>query len=145
MSIDLRQPGSGDGEHQFPPGLPLRQALGGPPGDGGDGGDSGVDAGETPLGTDEDPPPPRRRKPNGDPDSSGDGGGKDFRGHKHVSMSINEWGKPIPKLELSPRVYLQKASKITHIWELWSMNVALTMSTWNGRGCDFLASGIPPV
>ena len=68
----------------------------------------------------EDPPPPRRRKPDEDPDSSGDAGGKDFRSRKHVSMSINKWAKPIPKLELPPRVHLQKASKSKQIWELWS-------------------------
>ena len=46
-------------------------------------------------------------------------------------MNINEWAKPIPKLELPPRVHLQKASKIKQIWEMWSVNVALAMSTWN--------------
>ena len=56
-----------------------------------------------PLGTVEDPPPPRHRKPNGDPESSADGGGKDFRGHKHVPMSINKRAKPKPNLELPPR------------------------------------------
>ena len=34
-------------------------------------------------------------------------------------------------LELPPRVDLQKASKVKQIWELWSLNVALAMSTWN--------------
>ena len=90
---------------------------------------SGGDEGETPLGTDEEQQQPRRPQPQGDPDSSGDGGGRDARGRKHVSMSINKWAKPIPKLELPPKVHLQKASKIKHIWELWSMNVALAMST----------------
>ena len=42
----------------------------------------------------------------GNPDSSGDGGGKDPRSRKHASMSINKWAKPIPKLELPPRVHL---------------------------------------
>ena len=35
-------------------------------------------------------------------DSSGDGDGHGFRGRKPVSMSINKWAKPIPKLELPP-------------------------------------------
>ena len=52
-------------------------------------------------------------------------------------MSINEWAKPIPKLELPPRVHLQKASKIKQIWELWPMNVALAMSTWNDVAVTF--------
>ena len=46
-------------------------------------------------------------------------------------MTINKWAKPILKLELPPRVHLQKESKIKQIWELWSVNVALAMSTWN--------------
>ena len=49
-------------------------------------------------------------------------------GHKHVSMNINKWAKPTPKLEMPPKVHLQKASKIKQICELWSMNVALAMS-----------------
>ena len=44
---------------------------------------------------------------------------------------INKWAKPLPKLDLPPRVHLQKASKVKQIWELWSVNVALAMSTWN--------------
>ena len=54
------------------------------------------------------------------PDSSGDSHGYGSRGHKHVSMSINKWAKPIQKLELPPRVHLQKASKIKQTWEVWS-------------------------
>ena len=45
-------------------------------------------------------------------------------------MMINNLAKPIPKLELPSRAHLQKASKVKQIWELWSMNVALGMSTW---------------
>ena len=52
-------------------------------------------------------------------------------------MSTNKWAKPIPKLELPPRVHRQNSSKITHIWELWSMNVALAMSTWNDAAVTF--------
>ena len=37
----------------------------------------------------------------------------------------------IPKKDLPPRIHLQKASKVKQIWELWSVNVALAMSTWN--------------
>ena len=46
-------------------------------------------------------------------------------------MMINKWAKPLPKLAFPPRVHFQKASKVKQIWELWSMNVALAMSTWN--------------
>ena len=46
-------------------------------------------------------------------------------------ITINKWAKPLPKLDLPARVHLQKASKIKQIWELWSVNVALAMSTWN--------------
>ena len=52
-------------------------------------------------------------------------------------MSINKWAKPIPKLELPPRVHLQKASKINQILEMWSVNVALAMSTWNDVGVTY--------
>ena len=84
----------------------------------------------TPRGADPDPPP-QRRKPDGDPDSSGNGDGHGHRGRKPVSMSSNKWAKPIPRPEVTPRVHLQKASEIKKIWELWSMNVALAMSTWS--------------
>ena len=46
-------------------------------------------------------------------------------------MNINKLAKPIPKLDLPQHVHLQKASKIKQIWQLWSMNVAFAMSTWN--------------
>ena len=48
-----------------------------------------------------------------------------------LPITINKWAKPLPKLDLPARVHLQKASKIKQIWELWSVNVALAMSTWN--------------
>ena len=48
-----------------------------------------------------------------------------------LSRSINKLAKPFPKLDLPPRVHLQKASKVKQIWELWSVNVALATSTWN--------------
>ena len=60
-----------------------------------------------------------------------------FRGHRQVSMSVNKWAKPIAKSELPPRVHLQKASKIKQIWELWSMNAALAMSTWSDVAVTF--------
>ena len=94
-------PGSSDRNALFPPVLPFHQAPRGPPGDGRDGGDSGGDDDETPLGTDEDPNPPRRPKPHANPDSSGDGGGKDLCERRPVSMSINKWAKPTPNLELA--------------------------------------------
>ena len=109
----------------------------GPPHREGDDGESGGDEDATPLGKS------RRNKPNGDPDSSRDGDGHGFRGHKHVSMSINKWAKPIPKLELHPRAHLHKASKIKQIWELWSMNVAVAMTT--RKIVAAMASGLSPV
>ena len=81
------------------------------------------------MGTDEDLTKPRRPKPPGDPDSSGGDAEKQGRGRRPVSMNINKWAKPIPKPELPSRVHLQKASKIEQIWEMWSVNVALAMST----------------
>ena len=71
----------------------------------------------------------------------------DPRGRKHVSICINKWAKPIPNLELPPRVHFQKACKIKQIWELWSMNVALAMATWKMmyRSGDCLASSVSPV
>ena len=91
----------------------------------GDGDDSGGDDREKPLGADEDQQP------------SGDGGGKNPRGRKTVSLSINKWAKPIPKLDLPPRAHLQKASKIKQVWELWSMNAALATSTWTDVAVTF--------
>ena len=32
-------------------------------------------------------------------------------------MTINKWAKPIPKLDLPPRIHTQKASKTKQIWE----------------------------
>ena len=43
----------------------------------------------------------------------------------------NKWAKPLPRLDLPARLHLQKASKTKQIWELWSVNVALAVSTWN--------------
>ena len=79
------------------------------------------------MGTDEDPSLTRHPKPQGDPDSSRGDADKERRGRGPVSMNINKWAKPIPKLELP----LQKANKIKQIWEMWSVNVALATSTWN--------------
>ena len=87
--------------HNAQPGLTLPQAPGGPPGDGGDGDHSGGDQEETPLGTDEDRQPPRRSKRHGDPDSTGDGGGKDPHGRKTVSLSITNGRNPLPN-SISP-------------------------------------------
>ena len=123
-------PGSRD-RPQHPPGLPL-QPLGCPPGDGGDsGGGSGGDDGETPQDTDQDIYNKHHRQLPEDPDSSGDDDGRGCRARHQTLLTINKWAKPLPKLELSPRVHLQKASKVKQIWELWSVNVALGMSTWN--------------
>ena len=41
---------------------------------------------------------------------------------------LNKWAKPIPKLELPPRV---------QIWELWLTNVELAMSTSNDVAVAF--------
>ena len=38
---------------------------------------------------------------------------------------------------LPPRIHLQKPSKVKDIWELWSINVALAMSTWNDVAVAF--------
>ena len=73
----------------------------------------------------------RPHKPPGDPDSSGDDRGKGRRGRHSAPITINKWAQPLPKLDLPARVHLQKASKIKQCWELWSVNVALAMSTWN--------------
>ena len=35
----------------------------------------------------------------------------------YSTMTINKWAKPIPKLDLPPRIHTQKASKIKQIWE----------------------------
>ena len=118
----------------LPPGLPL-QSVHNPPDDGGDGHDSGGDSDhdgdETPV-TDLDLQEKRPHKPPGDPDSSGDDGGRGRRGRHQAPITINKWAKPLPSwICHRPRIHLQKASKIKQIWELWSVNVALAMSTWN--------------
>ena len=95
------------------------------------GGDSGEDDGEEPQDTDQDLYGKQHRKPPDDPDLSGDDGGRGRRGRHQTPLTINKWAKPLPKLNLPPRVHLQKASKVKQIWELWSVNVALAMSTWN--------------
>ena len=108
---DPGPPGSQDHPYH-PPGLPL-QPGGDPPDDGGDGdgsgGDSEEDDGEGPH---------------------DDGGGRGRRGRRQTPLTI-KWAKPLPKLDLPPTTHLQKASKVKQIWELWSVNVALAMSTWN--------------
>ena len=117
----------------LPPRLPLRPGQD-PPDDGGDGDDSGGDSDhdgdETPV-TDIDLQEKRPRKPPGDPDSSGDDGSRGRRGRHQIPITINKWAKPLPRLGPPGRLHLQKASKIKQIWELWSANVALAMSTWN--------------
>ena len=137
---DLGPPVS-QGRPHHPPGLPL-QPSGDPPDDGGDGGDSGGDSedddGDEPDDTDLDCK--QHGKPPEDPDSSGDGGGRGRRGRHQTPLTINKWAKPLPKLDLPPRIHLQKASKVKQIWELSSVNVALAMSTWN----DLLAPGLYP-
>ena len=125
-------PASGD-RPALPPGLPLRSGQD-PPDDGGDGDDSGGDSdhdGEEAPVTDIDLQEKRPRKPPGDPDSSGDDGGRGHRSQHQVPITINKWAKPLPKLDLPPRLHLQKASKIKQIWELWSVHVALAISTCN--------------
>ena len=102
--------------------LALVQVLGWAVGD--SGGDSGGDGGTIPQDT-------RRRKPPKEPISRGDDGGKERRYRVQTPMTINKWAKPLSKLELPPRVHLQKEGKIEQISELWSVNVALAMSTWN--------------
>ena len=130
------QPGSGD-RPLPPPGLPL-QAPGGPPGDGGDsGGDSRGDEGATPQDTDQDFYDKQHCRPPEDPDSSGDDGGKGRRYRGQTPMTINKRAKPLPKLELPPRVHLQEASKVKQMWELWSVGVASAMSTWNDVAVAF--------
>ena len=91
---------------------------------------------ETPV-TDLDLQEKRPRKPPGDPDSSGDDGGRGRRGRHQNPITINKWAKPLPRLDLPARLHLQKASKIKQIWELWSVNVALAMSTWNDIAVTF--------
>ena len=56
---------------------------------------------------------------------------EDVEHDTRLLSTINKWAKPLPKLELLPRLHLQKPSKVKQNWELWSVNVALAMSTWN--------------
>ena len=49
------------------------------------------------------------RKPDGDPNPDGP---RDRHSRMYQSMTINKWAKPIPKLDLPPRIHTQKASKI---------------------------------
>ena len=50
-------------------------------------------------------------------------------GQSRKLVNINKWAKLFLKLDLPPRVHLQKASEIKQIWEIWSTNVALALST----------------
>ena len=52
-------------------------------------------------------------------------------------MTINKWAKPIPKLDLSPRIHTQKASNIKQIWETWCVQGALALSTWNSLAVPY--------
>ena len=108
---DPSLPGSRD-RREHPPRLPLR------------------DGDETP-GTDQALQRKHHRKPPEDPDCSGDDGGRGRRGRHQTPLTINKWAKPFPKLDLPARIHLQKAGRVKQIWELWSVNVALAMSTWN--------------
>ena len=60
---------------------------------------------------------------------------KDF---KVPGTGIKKWATPIPKFDLPPRTHLQKVSELKQVWELWSMSVALAMSTWNDVAVTFL-------
>ena len=113
----------------LPPGLPLRSGIA-PPDDGGDGGDSGGDSeddGDEAPGSDQDLRRKNYRKPPDYPGSSGDDGGRGRRGRRQTPLTINKWAKPLPKLDLPPRIHLQKASKVKQI----CVNVVLAMSTRN--------------
>ena len=126
----------GSGGVPSPPGLPVRLNPGGPPGDSGDdhGGGGGHDESEenTPVHSDDGAGPPR--KPDGDPDPDGPHG---RHSRMYQSMTINKWAKPIPKLDLPPRIHTQKASKIKQIWETWCVQVALALSTWNSLAVPY--------
>ena len=52
-------------------------------------------------------------------------------------MTINKWAKPLPKLDLPPRIHTQKASKIKQIWETWCVQAALALSTWNSLAVPY--------
>ena len=101
----------------IPLGLPLRSGID-PPDDGGDGGDSGGDSdddGDETPGTDQELHRKNHRKPPDDPGSSGDDGGRGRRGRRQTPLTINKRAKPLPKLDLPPRIHLQKASKVKQI------------------------------
>ena len=78
--------------------------------------DSGGDEDATPQDSDQDLYDRQHRKPHGDPDSSEDDGGKARRYRAQTPITINKWAKPLPKLDLPPRVHLQKANKVKQIW-----------------------------
>ena len=125
----------GSGGVPNPPGLPVRQNPGGSPGGSGDdGGGGGHDGSEedTPVHSDDEARPPR--KPDGDPNPDGP---HDRHSRMYQSMTINKWAKPIPKLDLPPRIHTQKASKIKQIWETWCVQVALALSTWNSLAVPY--------
>ena len=126
----------GSGGVSRPPGLPVRHNPEGPPEDSGDdggGGDGPEESDEgTPVESDYDRRPPH--KPAGDPNSDGH---HDQEARLYKSMTINKWAKPIPKLDLPPRIHTQKASKIKQIWETWCVQVALALSTWNSLAVPY--------
>ena len=126
----------GSGGVPSPPGFPVRLNPGGPPGDSGDdhGGGGGHDESEenTPVHSDDGAGPPR--KPDGDPEPDGPHG---RHSRMYQSMTINKWAKPIPKLDLPPRIRTQKASKIKQIWETWCVQVALALPTWNSLAVPY--------
>ena len=125
----------GSGGVPSPPGLPVRHNPGGPPGDpDDDGGGDGPDESEedTPVRSDDAARPPH--KPEGDPNPDGH---HSRHPRLNPSMTINKWAKPIPKLDLPPRLHTQKASKIKQIWETWCVQVALALSTWNSLAVPY--------
>ena len=130
------QDARGSGGVPSPPGLPVRHNPGGPPGDSGDdhgGGDDPDESGDdTPVHSDDAARPPR--KTDGDPNPDGP---YDRSSWVYQSMTINKWAKPIPKLDLPPRIHTQKASKIKQIWETWCVQVALALSTWNSLAVPY--------
>ena len=99
-----------------------------------DGGGDGPDESEedTPVQSDDAARHPR--KPAGDPNPDGH---HDRHPRTYSSMTINKWAKPIPKLDLPPRIHTQKASKSRQIWETWCVQVALALSTWNSLAVPY--------
>ena len=73
-------------------------------------------------------------EPAGDPNPDGH---HDRDARLYKSMTINKWAKPIPKLDLPPRIHTQKTSKIKQIWETWCVQVALALSTWNSLAVPY--------